>query len=666
MIIEKISIHNFGPFQGDHEIEFDAKENGVHIIRGGNGQGKTSLQRAVLWALYGKVMDRSGQPIRPTSLLNLNAFADDIYDFWVTIFFNHEGEDWSIFRRMSSKTHNDSKYQENMILTVIRNGQLITKSESQHEIERLLPYHVSRFFFFDGEMLRDYEALLEQDQNSTKLLKDSIEYVLGVPYLKIAKKDLSFIGKQFEKERTKLIKRLGSSDWNEVAESLQSVIADIEEKEKVIASLKNQKNLLETDILAKKREQADLSEVQELAQKRLNIEKQISDLEIEKDKILANMQTKVKNLYKTLLTPVAKNVISQLETKSKIIFEKYNKKHSLKEEISRIKKNIANQRCSLCGTILDGKKLSILEGDLKEANNKLELLGEIPEPPMDLEYYKNKLLKMIGEGTNPEEFDGINRSILNIDYQIASLSNQHSDIESKLSGIDSDLPKKLERDIQNSIRELGRIGGLEEGANNDLAELIKTKGEWERIMASIPKGEIDELNNKIYSIYSIIQLFEEAISEYRDARRSDIEKTASEIFRQIRSKDEFDHLIINDQYGLSIITHNGKMLNRSEWRSSGEEQLVALALIGSLNRSAQIKAPIFMDTPFGRFDMEHGERVLKFLPNLAQQVVLLVTDREFRKGDEAFLEGKIRDDFTVENEGEDIGSIIKATSIEEI
>jgi len=113
---------------------------------------------------------------------------------------------------------------------------------------------------------------------------------------------------------------------------------------------------------------------------------------------------------------------------------------------------------------------------------------------------------------------------------------------------------------------------------------------------------------------------------------------------------------------LSIITEKGKSLDRGEWRSSGEEQLVALALIGALNKCAQIKAPVFMDTPFGRFDTKHGEKVLKFLPKLADQVVLLVTDREFRKGDEAVLEENIRDDFTIKYLGENEGSVIKKTS----
>lgn len=35
-----------------------------------------------------------------------------------------------------------------------------------------------------------------------------------------------------------------------------------------------------------------------------------------------------------------------------------------------------------------------------------------------------------------------------------------------------------------------------------------------------------------------------------------------------------------------------------------------------------------MDSPFGRLDREHGDRVIRMLPNLASQVLLLVQDRE--------------------------------------
>jgi len=659
MIIEKICIHNFGPFYWDQDIIFNAECNGVHIIRGGNGQGKTSLQRAILWALYGEVHDRKGQPIRPTSLLNLNAYEEDLYEFWVTIWFTHNGESWSIFRKMSSKNHNDNAYTENMKLDVIKDGQIL--SDPQKEIERLLPYHVSRFYFFDGEMLRDYEALLEQDQSSAKLLRDSIEHVLGVPYLKMAKEDLNAIAKQFTKERNRLLRRIGGKDLDEMAQEIQFNEKNIEDCEIKISNLRVQKENLENEILAKKREQKDLEEVRDLAQTRLNIEAKIKNLELDKSKFLNAMQSNVSALYKTLLLPVAKNVELQLNVRYENILEDYEKKRNLQLLIGQLEHNRNEQKCSLCGAILDENKLKEIDYNLSEARAKLELLGDVHEPPIELKYYKDKFRKMRQEAISGNIFMEINKSIQDIDYEIAMLSNQLKDIEEKLIGVDYDKPKSIEREIQMLQREKGRIEGLEESSRQDLVDLLKTKGELDRIMNSIPQRELYDLNKYLYNISNLIQIFEEAIAEYRDARRNDIEKIASEIFRQIRSKEEFDHLEINDEYGLSIITERGKRLNRTEWRSSGEEQLVALSLIGALNKCAQISAPIFMDTPFGRFDTTHGERVLRFLPNFADQIVLLVTDREFRKGDERFLDGKIRDDFTIESLGEKEGSRIRPT-----
>ena len=73
IIIQKIGLLNFGPYYGSHQILFGNDGSGIHLIRGGNGQGKTSIQRAILWGLYGVVHDRKGDKIRPSSLLNYTA-----------------------------------------------------------------------------------------------------------------------------------------------------------------------------------------------------------------------------------------------------------------------------------------------------------------------------------------------------------------------------------------------------------------------------------------------------------------------------------------------------------------------------------------------------------------------------------------------------------------
>ena len=102
LIINKVKIENFGPFFGDHEVNLNNNGIGVHIFRGGNGQGKTSFQNSILWALYGKVTDRKGKEIQRKSLLNFKAHSNGFFIFSVQMVFEHEGKNCILTRRTKS------------------------------------------------------------------------------------------------------------------------------------------------------------------------------------------------------------------------------------------------------------------------------------------------------------------------------------------------------------------------------------------------------------------------------------------------------------------------------------------------------------------------------------------------------------------------------------
>jgi len=191
MKITKIHLYNFGPFQNEHTVDFNADSDGVHIIRGQNGQGKTSILRAIMWALYGEIKDRKGKSVRTTSLINRNAVSDGVFHFFVQLYITIDGKEGIISRSMSATAHQDARYQRGMEITFEKDN---TKIENpQNEIELLLPESTSRFFFFDGEMLRDYEELLDQKSTAMKLLKNSIETILGIPYLTTTMVDVNSV-----------------------------------------------------------------------------------------------------------------------------------------------------------------------------------------------------------------------------------------------------------------------------------------------------------------------------------------------------------------------------------------------------------------------------------------------------------------------------------------
>jgi DNA sulfur modification protein DndD len=62
--------------------------------------------------------------------------------------------------------------------------------------------------------------------------------------------------------------------------------------------------------------------------------------------------------------------------------------------------------------------------------------------------------------------------------------------------------------------------------------------------------------------------------------------------------------------------------------SAGAEHIVALSLMGALQRNAPLRGPIVMDSPLGRLDETHTTKVVQSLPNMASRVMLLVYESE--------------------------------------
>ena len=658
MIIQEIEIVNFGPFFDVQKVNFNNGGLGVHLIRGRNGDGKTSIQRSILWCLYGTVKDRNGKEIKPTSLLNYTARKRDIYDFYVNLSFRHEGSTWLLHRRMQGKSHSDREYTTHMNLSLTKNGEVVTNPAQV--IQRMIPSDISRFFFFDGEMLSDYEELLYTDVD-TKFLKNSIESVLGIPYLKTSREDVRIVQKMIESQRNKILRRLGGKEFDEILKQFDEVQGNIDQCEKNIEAMGNQLTELDADLLSKKRDHSKIDSIRKLSLDRIRLESEIKNLQSKREMELTKRSQYTSQLYKKVLTGTAQSLISKLQGMHDRVMEKYDKKQKLLGEKDLISKGMAEQKCRTCGTILNEAKLNDLRGQLREIDIKIDTLTEVPEPNLEFEQYAEVLRKVVIFDGQKESIIEIQKRIDEIDYEIATKNSQLNSIRESLAGQDEEEPRRIEMQIRDIEHEKGKIEGLMTAERDTLNEFLKLKGELDQKITSIDQSELKVLGKRIETTKAIIQILEEAIGEYREQKKLEVQNEATQIFRQIKSKDSFDHLQINDQYGLGIVTNSGTVLDRGELRSSGEEQVVALSLIGALNKCANTDVAVFMDTPMGRLDEVISEKVLRFIPKLAEQVTLLVTGKELRHGDEKFLEGKIMSDLTVKHINEEIGSIIYHT-----
>ena len=659
MLIEEIKVLNFGPFYREHVLAFPGDGSGVHLVRGGTGRGKTSINRAVLWGLYGRVTDRKGQPIKPTSLLNWTAFKEDAFQFGVELRFNEDGAKWTLRRETRGRSHSERAYELGMKIQLLRNGE--EQENPEHAIRRILPSDVSRFFFFDGEMLRDYEELLDQTSRSMGLLRDSIEHVLGIPYLRIARNDLSEVQHRFEVDRNRIMRKLGGASYEKLVKEYQDVTGQLQTREAEIKKIDEQVTALEIEIADLKREQVNVASVKTLAEQRVSLDKDIALLEESRSREAARLKEILSQLYKTVLVHGADDIIARLEKKHQDTMTKYNEKQQLIGQESQLQKGLTSQTCRLCGTVLNPQKQAELNEELARVRVRIKSLTEVPEPNLEFDEHVNRLRQTRGQQVTPAKIRDVDTRVLELESKLSTLRAQRADLVHKLSEVDEELPRRIELEISRKTEEKGRLQGVKEGLERDQLDDLSVKAELDQTINSIDEAELSVLKRRIDLVEPLSEVFENAISVYRDERRSFVGKVASSTFREIRTKETFERLDINPQFGLNIITKSGSVIDRAEWRSAGEEQVVALSLIAALNQCAHVKAPVFMDTPFGRLDTEHSRRIMSFLPKLAQQVVLFVTDREFTKFDESVLAGHIRTDRTLVYSSEAEGSHIEET-----
>jgi DNA sulfur modification protein DndD len=123
-------------------------------------------------------------------------------------------------------------------------------------------------------------------------------------------------------------------------------------------------------------------------------------------------------------------------------------------------------------------------------------------------------------------------------------------------------------------------------------------------------------------------LFESAVDGFRDSLRETVGADASEIFKSLTTEQAYQGLMIDENYGLALLDSNAQPV---PGRSAGAEQIVALSLIGGLNRAAVREGPVVMDSNFARLDRGHRKNVIRFLPQLGPQVIVLVHSGEIDK-----------------------------------
>jgi DNA sulfur modification protein DndD len=489
-------------------------------------------------------------------------------------------------------------------------------------IGEILPGSLHQYFFFDGERI---EKIVRADKKAE--IAEATKMLLGVEVLNRSIKHLGEAKKSLENE----LKAIGDLEIKQLVKEQQKL-------EKESDRLTNRQKEIELEIehqqtIKKETNQLlrELSAAKELQLRRQQLEEQkaLNQENLKKSKDILKRAISSKG-YTVLLGEVTAQFCQ--------IIENLRQRGELKPGISRdlIDELLKSQHC-LCGN-------ELLEGS---ASWERVISWQDKAGIAAIEETTIRTIARVDEIDRQvamfwEEVDREQANISQFRQVINDIEQQLDKIQEKLRTDPSaeirNLQKRLD-EIEEKIRDLT----LEQGA--DRQQMINFKSQIEALNKQILKQNLDRekqalAQRRIAATQEAIERLTEVRNRQERQFRWQLEQRVREIFTEISFTPYVPK--ISEKYELTLV-ENTAGIESPVAASTGENQILSLSFIGGIidrvrewsdRRTILLPDtstfPIVMDSPFGSLDEIYRRQIAKIIPQLANQLVVLVTKTQWR------------------------------------
>lgn len=631
----RMTMRNFGPYKGEQVIDFTNKP-GVTIFWGNNGRGKTTLLNAFRYGLFGIIQRRNGILRNFHEMENTEAAAEGHYGFAVILDMINNEDIYKLTRQYSLRKgvtipSGEEDYQRSVFLE--KNGSILSPEDRDHEMNMIMPEQVSRFFLFDAELLQEYEELLEVNNSEGEYIKEAIEKILGVPILQQGVVDIDSCLSKYETAKTRAVSNDHAT--NKYGQELENLVANIEQHQNIIKE--KQANL--SDMIQKRNlldeRMKETDKLRNWVNQKRSKEDDRKRAEIELENVRMQIRNLMKGAWKGMLLTTVRNLTEQIDAEEKVLSFKNIKKTVAKSFINEMKKAVNERICPICEQKVSGDIIAHLQEKISESAS--EFVGLTPEEQERLYRLQAYASKVSALSTDVEDVKREVASLEKRDNELQiGISTDKQDIEELKDDIARYGAGENEADVMELFKKYSiteqNITDIRRGIEAEKQKLEELKTNKDHISKTIDKlaGSIDyRLASKRYELCKhLYDIFDKSKTQYRERLKKNVEKDATDLFVQLRGDTDYVGLKINDNYGLEIIHKSGRVV---PGRSSGYEHIVALALIGALHKNAPLRGPIIIDSPFGRLDPTHKANIVRVLPMMAEQSMLLAYTGEINE-----------------------------------
>ncbi len=628
MKLNYLQLCNFRQFYGKTpQIKFASGKRNTTVIYGNNGAGKTSILNAFTWVLYEKFTAAFASP---ELIVNQRAIAEvnpeQGVECWVELQFAHDRKLYQIKRKCYANKDAESQVQYSQtklfMLVAGDDGRWYPPLETPEDIiNRILPASLHQYFFFDGERI---DGFFRQNHNSN--IAEDTKELLGVKildraidHLKKAKRTLQEELEELGDAQTKQLLREQinlEQEREAISQRITQIIAEVTKLEQRKANLSRQ--LLE------------ISGAAEIQQHKLKLLKQQQSLKKE----IIQRKNQLKKLlsqdsHLVFLPAISASFLELLQT----LRDRGQLSSGLKREF--IQQLLSQQRC-LCGEALtpDTDAYHQVKSWLKKVEIK-----NVEESAIRLETQVNQI-----ESQSNNFWRELDQQQAEIKHQYLELNRIEAETEQanrQLKNYPNRDTQKLQQNIE-AVEEQIKSLILEQGENQQ--QQSDRAQQLEQLNQKIARHQLTE--NKQQLAQKRIAIAEDAIERLNEVRnrlehqfRLALEQKVQSIFSFISFTPYIPKL--SRDYKLTLVKHTSG-IEAPVAASTGENQILSLSFIGGIiDRVRQWSQrntlmsydsstfPIVMDSPFGSLDQIYRRQVAKAIPQLANQLIILVTKTQW-------------------------------------
>lgn len=642
MKLVQVELINFGPYRGNQTIDLDVTDAApVVLIYGENMRGKTTILRAIRWALYGHVRAHDGSVIPDADFANYEVrnLGDD-FEFGVKLTYEDRGSVNELTRMCQAKV--EARLLEPAVSTSPpritlkpRDGNPVPERDIAETVARTLHEDIADFFLFDGEMLTRFEESLRSDATRAHAVKQSIERVLGLPALQLVRRDATLLLSEAD-----AVLRKAATRKREAAKFETEFLAKEDELKRLegdIEKLADHKNAFTMTVRELEVELAKVESVKDIYHRRKALENEIDESRSDLSDLEADLRARLSECW---WVPLAKDIQSRIDAAEEELaaaISAADERTRITSELDLLRGRSDERTCPTCQQPMDTHATARIAERHKQLGMMLEALPQRDGDLADFLEKKRSLDRFSKASNAAERITEIDGDITRLRIRITDKQEIISDLSDSLreTPLDIAAAEAKYQEQRDALRDVNRALDSAE------TDRVRLGSEIRQISQKIAKfaddGSPERHERDVLD--ALGDALECTISSFRDQMRKEVEREASGIFKLLTTEETYTGLRIDGRYYLEIVDELDRVIKR---RSAGADQIVTMSLIGALTRCAVREGPIVMDTPFGRLDRGHRDRILRWVPTLGTQVVMFVQSGEFdRDRDLSILGGMI-------------------------